>query len=40
MPITIKNITFIQFQKLYYDYLIENYTYVYSHACNDIGLEN
>ena len=26
IPITIKNKTFIQFQKLYYDYLLENYT--------------
>jgi len=26
IAITIKNKTFIQFQKLYYDYLLENYT--------------
>jgi len=26
IPITIKNKTFIQFQKLYCDYLLENYT--------------
>ena len=26
IPITIKNKTFVQFQKLYYDYLLENYT--------------
>ena len=26
IPITIKNKTFAQFQKLYYDYLLENYT--------------
>ena len=26
IPIPIKNKTFIQFQKLYYEYLLENYT--------------
>jgi len=26
IPVIIKNKTFIQFQKLYYDYLLENYT--------------